>query len=83
MVNSIISETTNQDTLMAEESMAEKKPNKFFTITQTAEYLGISIPTVRKYIRNKELYVFKNHRVVRVPKAELDAFIRRQMNSEG
>ena len=78
MENSLNSETTNKETLMA-----EKKPNKFFTITQTAEYLGISIPTVRKYIRNKELYVFKNHRVVRVPKAELDAFIRRQMNSEG
>ena len=77
MENSLNSESTNKEPLMA-----EKKPNRFFTITQTAEYLGISIPTVRKYIRNKELDVFKNHRVVRVPKAELDAFIRRQMNSE-
>ncbi len=52
----------------------------FLTITETADFLGVCVPTVRKYIRNKELPVFKYHRVVRVPKTELDVFVNNRMN---
>lgn len=88
------SETTNVTTtavldmgapqapIIQEQPPIKNKVKNFLTITETAEYLGVCVPTVRRYISNKELDVFKNHRVVRIPRVELEAFVRRQMNTE-
>ena len=49
------------------------------TIEETAEFLGVSVTTVRKYISEDKLKTFKMQRVVRIPKTELEAFIVNQM----
>lgn len=56
--------------------------NDFLTIEETSQILGVCIPTVRKYIDNKQLGAFKMHRIVRVPKTELEKFINKQMSIE-
>ncbi|MCR5598455.1 MAG: helix-turn-helix domain-containing protein [Lachnospiraceae bacterium] len=68
------------DTYILEEPKSTRKAENFLTITETAKYLGISIPTVRKYIREKELPVFKYHRIVRVPQTGLETFVNNRMN---
>ncbi|GEM_PF-6310372 len=71
---------TPQAPIIQEQPPIKNKAKNFLTITETAEYLGVCVPTVRRYIRNKELPVFKYHRIVRIPKAELDVFVNNRMN---
>jgi len=57
-----------------EELLKECKP--FLTLEETANLLGVWVPTVRKFIKNNELGAFQmNDTLIRIPKSELAKFI--------
>ena len=44
---------------------------KFYTITKTAEMLGITLPTLRKYIKEKKIKTVKLGRRRLIPAEEI------------
>ncbi len=51
----------------------------YLKLSEAADYLDVSVPTIRKYIKSGELKVFKNGRVVRVAMSDLEAFVLKRM----
>jgi excisionase family DNA binding protein len=48
---------------------------EWLTIQQAAEYLKISVPTIRKYVRLKKLPSYRHGRIIRLQKDDLDKFL--------
>jgi excisionase family DNA binding protein len=55
--------------------MLEDRNMEWLTIEDAAGYLKISIPTVRKYIRLKKLPCYRQGRIIRLKKEDLDNFL--------
>jgi excisionase family DNA binding protein len=45
------------------------------TIEETAAHLKMSVPTIRKYVRLGKLPSYRQGRLIRLKKSELDAFL--------
>lgn len=56
--------------------LRRKAPEGYLTITQTAEYMGISVKTVRRYIQCRGLPAEKPAGMYLVNRQELDNWIR-------
>lgn len=65
--------------LMSELQEEEKKA-EIMTIRETAEYLKVSIPTVRNMITNKQIPFFQRGQVIRLNRWDVKEWIRN--NSE-
>jgi len=50
-------------------------PEEWMTIEEVAEYLRLAVPTVLKYVRLGKLPSFRQGRLTRLKKSELDAFL--------
>lgn len=50
----------------------------FYTVDEVSEILGLSNQTIRKLIRNGQLYAIKLGRVYRIPKSSLAQLKSRQ-----
>ena len=54
------------------------KPGAFISLTQAAEMLGISVPTLRRRIAAGELPAFRSgRRIIRIRVSDLEAILRR------
>jgi len=49
--------------------------NEWLTIQEAAEYLKLSVPTIRKYIRLGKLSHYRHGRIVRLKRRDLDSFL--------
>jgi excisionase family DNA binding protein len=47
----------------------------WLTIEEAASYLKLSVPTIRKYITAGKLPSYKQGRLIRLKRPELDAFL--------
>jgi excisionase family DNA binding protein len=48
---------------------------EWLTIQEAANYLKLSVPTIRKYIRLKKLIYYRQGRIIRFKKDDLDNFL--------
>ncbi len=53
---------------------------EWLTIAEAARYLRISVPGIRKYIKESKLPSYRQGRIVRLKKSDLDSFL--QPNSQ-
>lgn len=53
---------------------------EWLTIAEAARYLRVSIPGIRKYIKENKLPSYRQGRIVRLKKSDLDSFL--QPNSQ-
>jgi excisionase family DNA binding protein len=49
--------------------------NEWLTIKEAADYLKLSVPTIRKYIRLRKLPHYRHGRIVRFKRRDLDNFL--------
>jgi excisionase family DNA binding protein len=50
--------------------------DEWLTIEEAAKYLKLSIPAIRKYISNGKLKHYRNGRIIRIKKSDLDSFLK-------
>ncbi|KSU78474.1 DNA binding domain-containing protein, excisionase family [Fictibacillus enclensis] len=78
----------NEDHLkrLVQEVMAEVQrsngKDEIMTIREAAEYLKVSVPTVRTMIANKEIPYFQRGQVIRLNLAEVKAWMRCNSNQK-
>jgi len=48
---------------------------EWLTIEEAAQYLKMSIPGIRKYVKNGKLPSYRQGRIIRLKTADLDAFL--------
>ena len=61
---------------MDRREVSEVGPSEVFTVTQVSAALGISEGLVRALIREKRLRALRLGRIWRVPRSELDRFLK-------
>jgi len=49
---------------------------EWLTIKEAADYLKLSVPAIRKYIRLGKLPYYRQGRIVRIKKQDLDNFLK-------
>ena len=49
--------------------------NEWLTIKEAADYLKLSVPAIRKYIRLGKLPNYRQGRIVRIKRRDLDNFL--------
>jgi len=50
--------------------------DEWLTIEEAGNYLKLSIPAIRKYIGNGKLKHYRNGRIIRIKKSDLDSFLK-------
>jgi excisionase family DNA binding protein len=55
--------------------------SEWLTIQEAADYLKVSIPTIRKYIKLNKLSCYRQARIIRLKKVDLDNFLSRSGNT--
>lgn len=75
----VIKRTDLEETLreLIGELQESSLKEEIMTIKQAAEYLKVSIPTVRTLIANKEIPYFQRGQVIRINRNDLKAWIRK------
>jgi excisionase family DNA binding protein len=48
---------------------------EWLTIIEAAHYLKMSVPGIRKYVRNGKLPSYRQGRIIRLKQSDLDAFL--------
>jgi excisionase family DNA binding protein len=61
---------------MIDEVKSEMDNNAIMTIKETANYLKVSVPTVRSLIGNKEIPFFQKGQVIRINRSHLVEWLR-------
>ncbi|MBT2735327.1 helix-turn-helix domain-containing protein [Bacillus sp. ISL-7] len=61
---------------MLSEMQNESGREEIFTIREAADYLKVSVPTVRKMIANKEIPFFQRGQVIRINRNDLQNWLR-------
>jgi|GEM_PF-1214311 len=54
----------------------QNESDNVMTVNEVAEYLKVSIPTVRKMITNKEIPYFKNGQIIRFKRSDINEWLR-------
>lgn len=67
---------------MLEEVNGEDVENEIMTIREAAEYLKVSVPTVRNMIACKEIPFFQRGQVIRLNRRDLKNWISNKLTSE-
>ncbi|RKQ17492.1 helix-turn-helix domain-containing protein [Ureibacillus endophyticus] len=57
---------------------AEKNVNDVMTIRECADYLKVSVPTIRKMIANREIPYFQKGQVIRLSRYDITEWMRNQ-----
>lgn len=60
---------------LIEEIKRENPKEEIMTIRDTAEYLKVSVPTVRKMIAKKEIPYFQKGQVIRLNRGEVNGWL--------
>jgi excisionase family DNA binding protein len=50
--------------------------DEWLTIEEAANYLKLSVPAIRKYIGSGRLKHYRNGRIIRLKKSDLDSFLK-------
>lgn len=58
--------------------MSHLSSTDYLTIQQAADYLKVSVSTIRRLISSKEIIITRVGRLVRIPKTELDRYLARK-----
>lgn len=59
------------------EAWVENSNEEIMTIREAAEYLKVSVPTVRKMIAEKEIPFFQRGQVIRLNRSDIQKWMRR------
>ena len=51
--------------------------DEFLTISEAAKYLKLSIPIVRNYLKSGRLPGYRNGKLIRLKRTDLDAFFKK------
>ena len=51
--------------------------DEWFTIPEAAQYLKLSVPSIRNYIKSNRLPSYRNGQVIRLKRTDLDAFLKK------
>lgn len=62
---------------IVKEAWVENSSEEIMTIREAAEYLKVSVPTVRKMIAEKEIPFFQRGQVIRLNRSDLQRWMRR------
>ncbi|WP_062349880.1 helix-turn-helix domain-containing protein [Bacillus kwashiorkori] len=62
---------------IVKEAWVENSNEEIMTIREAAEYLKVSVPTVRKMIAEKEIPFFQRGQVIRLNRSDLQRWMRR------
>src|SRR4051812_9876745 len=68
---------------MLTEIQDENSEKEIMTIKQTADYLKVSVPTVRSMISNNEIPFFQRGQVIRLYRKDINEWIRRNSKKGG
>lgn len=68
--------------ILAEVDVQIKK-GEIMTIPQAAEYLQVSVPTVRNMIANKDIPFFKRGQVIRLNRWDIQEWLRDNSRQQG
>ena len=75
------SSDNNMDLIAAPKNTRARRqraaPMNFFTVAEVAERLEVSTRTVRRWIKSGQLVAHRIRGVVRIARADLDAFLHR------
>ena len=50
--------------------------DEWLTIEESAKHLKLSVPGIRKYIKQGKLLAYRQGRIIRLKKSDLDAFLK-------
>lgn len=70
-----------KETLM--EVQGDNVKEEIMTIREAAEYLKVSVPTVRNMIANKEIPFFQRGQVIRLNRCDVKEWIRSKSKEQG
>lgn len=65
---------------LIEEGKEDKPSQEIMTIKEAADYLKVSVPTVRTMISNKEIPFFKRGQVIRLNRLDVKEWVRKKSN---
>jgi len=51
--------------------------DEWLTIAEAANYLKLSTQSIRNYLKDKKLPAYRNGRVIRIKRTDLDAFFKK------
>jgi excisionase family DNA binding protein len=51
--------------------------SEWFTVQEAAAYLKLTVQTIRSYVKSGKLPAYRNGRVIRIKRIDLDAFFKK------
>lgn len=67
---------------LLEEVNEDHADEEIMTIREAAEYLKVSVPTIRNMITNKEIPFFQRGQVIRLNRSDLKEWIRKKAREQ-